>query len=209
MKYSKPYLWWPSYRTHKHIANFKWRERKTKALTFTYGKKLPFDSSNPNLEYTKKDPSEYDLIFNSEVEPSIFSQYDNLTNNGNGLLLVNKKVIDILMTLCPDDIQLFPATIIPENPKKMTFANHDYWVLNLTKTVDVIDEENSVFDVAFENRITNIKKLSFIEKSNYNFYMGRQCNYPLHVIVSPELVKIFKKEKITGVKFKKDFEYIR
>jgi hypothetical protein len=209
MKYTKPYLLETTYRTDKHMVDYQWKERKTKAFTFTYGKYLPCDTGNPNLEYTKNDPKDYDLIFHAEVEPSIFCQYDNLANNGNGLLLVNKKIIDILTSVCPNDIQTFPAVIVPEKPNKMTFENHDYWVLNLTKTVDVIDEEHSVYDVAFENRITNIKKICFIEENNYNFYIGRQYNYPLHVILSPELVKIFKNEKVTGVKFIKDSEFSR
>jgi hypothetical protein len=39
--------------------------------------------------------------------------------------------------------------------------------------------------------------------------IGRQCNHLGSVIVSPELVKTFKKEKVTGVKFIKDSEYNR
>lgn len=147
------------------------------------------------------------MVFHSEVEPSIFCQYDNLANNGNGFLLVNKKVINILASVCPDDIQLFPSIIFPENPKKITFENHDYWVLNLTKTVDVIDQRNSTFELWQDKDLKRIKKVTFIEDNMNNVHIGRQYNNLDSVILSLELVKILKKEKVRGVKFIKDFEF--
>jgi hypothetical protein len=209
MKYTKPYLLETTYRTDKHMVDYQWKERKTKAFTFTYGKYLPCDTGNPNLEYTKNDPKDYDLIFHAEVEPAIFCKYDNLANNGNGLLLVNKKIIDILTSVCPNDIQTFPAVIVPEKPNKMTFENHDYWVLNLTNTVDVIDEDHSEFERWEDGDLKNLKKVMYKENSMNGVHIGRQYNYLGSVILSPELVKIFKKEKVTGVKFIKDSEYSR
>ncbi|MDP3371288.1 MAG: hypothetical protein Q8S21_00095 [Candidatus Paracaedibacteraceae bacterium] len=208
MSYNKPYLLCSSYRTPKHMVNYKWRERTTDPFIFSQGNYLPYDSGNDNLECTKTDPSTYDLIFHSEVKPSVFTQYDNLANNGGGLLLVNKKIIDILLQVCPDDIQIFPAIILPENPKKMTFENHNYWVLNLTKTVDVIDKENSTYTQLENLGLKFPKTVTYVQNSMGDVHIGRQYNYQPDVIASPELVKIFKREKITGLKFKKDNEYI-
>ncbi len=207
MTYFKPYHFSPYFKAWKHIIQFKSTERKTKALIFSNGKILPFDSGNPNLEYTKQDPATYDLIFHAEVEPSVFCQYDNLkTMNGMGLLLVNKKIITILQEICPDDFQVFPATIISDKPKKFQFENHDYFVVNLTKTVDVVDEENSTFTCYENGNLDKIYKLTYIKNGMGNAHIARQYNYRGEILVSPELAKRFKKEKVTGVKFKTDEE---
>jgi hypothetical protein len=206
MNYNKPYKLWPSSVPYRHYMLFPTEERNTDSYIFTYGRKLPFKLEGSNYTKTLQDPIEYDLVYLSKVEPEIFMKYDFLPTDKSALV-VNKKVKHILSELCPDDVQFFEATIVPENSKKMTFENHDYWVLNLTKTVDVIDEEHSVFERWEDGDLKNIKKVTYIENRMANIQIGRQKTYLSSVILSPELVKRFKAEKITGVKFLKDCDY--
>ena len=200
MKYKKPYLMYPSYVPNMHIADFPTSKRATDVYIFSYGRKVPFQSENPDYTAPLQETKNYDLVYQSLVQPEIFLKYDFLPTN-KPALVVNKKIINILSEICPEDIQIFPATIVSEKPKKLTFENHDFWVLNLTKTVNVIDETNSIYQQLENTPLKIPKKLTFVENSMNNCHIGRQFNYTPHVIVSPELAAIFKKEKVTGVKF--------
>lgn len=207
MTYNKPYVLWRPSIPNKHCFEYQLQERKTDPYTFGWGKKLPFVNIEfPHLTFTNDDPSTYDLIFHSEIEPEIFKKYD-CPKCDQPFLLVNQKVKDILLDMCPDDVQFFPATIVPENSKKMSFENHDYWVLNITRLVDAFDMEKSELILYDDGEIRNIKQLYFKDDYDKNFYIGRESLKTLSIVVSPELVQRFKKEKITGVKFLKDYEY--
>ncbi|MBA4249484.1 MAG: hypothetical protein C0440_02720 [Candidatus Pelagibacter sp.] len=199
-------MWWPTFKGYK-VPIYRFKERKTNSLTFSYGQKLPFDSGNPNLAFTMREPKDYDLIFHTDLSPEQFTQYDHLTNTGPGIILVNQKVKSILLELCPDDVQFFPAVIVPDNPRKMSFENHDYEVLNITRLIDVFDKNESDLILYDDEDVQDIKKLRFKEIEKYNFYLGRQITKTLSIIASPELVKRIKKDKVTGVKFLKDYEY--
>lgn len=191
---------------YKHYLNFSSQERKTSIYIFGHGKHLPYDMGLPHMPQTLQDPKEYDLVFSSLVGPEILKKYDVVPVN-KPVLIVNQRVIDILTEMCPHDFQIFPATIIPETKKQAPFENHEYFVLNLTKTVDVIDEENSVFERWPDNDLKNIKSVTYLENKMNGLQLARQYNYHLDIIASPDLVKRFKKEKIKGVKFLKDCEY--
>ncbi len=206
VKYTKPYLWWEITAPYKHYVLFKSDKSPEYTFSLSLGQRLPFDTGKEHLSYTKHELKDYDFTFYSQVEPEVFKKYDYLLNN-KPFLLVNQKLKNILLELCPDDVQFFKATIVPDNPQKMSFENHDYEVLNITKLVDVFDLELSSYTPHSQERIRNVKKIVFKENISPGIYLARQYNYPVSIIVSPELVKRFKREKITGVKFLKDFEY--
>ena len=206
MDYNKPYILRDSYSTYKHMVDYKTEERKTDPIIFMQGHALPFDTGNPNLACTKDDPKGYDLVFHAEVEEAVFTKYDCLPNNKYAPL-VNARVLEILQELCPHDIQAFPATIVSEVPEKFAFENHDYWVVNITKTVDGIDKELSDFDKFESGRIKDIHKLILRDvQCMGSSHIVRQHDYHVEILVSPTLVKAFKKAKIKGVKFLKDTE---
>jgi hypothetical protein len=189
--------------------NYNWRpiEDRTSGVIFMQGKYLPC----PDIGGIKCsiDPKEYDLIFASESPPEEFKKFDCLPNNGMAPL-VNKKVLDIFNKLCPNDIQAFPATIVPEPGSPYKFENHDYWVINITKLVDVIDLEKSIisFYVEKPDRIDNIKKLVFLDKEEFKKpFISRIINDHSLKIVSPALVQSLKEANVTGVHFIEDKEY--
>ena len=159
----KPLIWdIPDDFKERCIMDYKWRERSTDSSIFMGGKHLPCADVG-GLKYSK-DPKEYDLIFASRVSPKEFTKFDCLPNNSTAPL-VNQKVLNILNKLCPNDIQAFPAVIMPESGSPHSFENRDYWVINIIKLVEAINLEKSVvsFYEEIPDRVSNIKKLVFIK----------------------------------------------
>lgn len=206
----KPLIWQTSEKfKNKHIMDYKWRERVTDIYIFMGGKILPSPDVG-RLRYFQ-DPKNYDLVFVSESPPKEFLKFDCLPNNSTGKSpLVNKKVLDIFNKLCPNDIQAFQATIIPDKKSKHSFENHDYWLINITKQMDVIDLENS--DLSFfeedPSSIFIIKRLRFLNNIDPDItFIARVSNDHSLQIVSPSLAQAFKDAKVTGVRFIEDKEY--
>jgi len=211
MVYSRPYYWEKSLAGEKYIMDYRWKERKTKYLLFMKGHALPYDSGNPNLVYTLQDPKDYDLVFDSESPPEMFlERYDVLPNN-TPAPLVNDKVKTILEELCPDDVQFFPAMIKQANAKMEPFENHDYWVVNICKVYEDLNWEKSELkydlDMPKGHQIDGYKRICFNELNGQTIpYLGRLAYFKPKLIIHPELVKRFKKEKIKGSKFIKNSE---
>ena len=203
----KPLIWEHEDCKNRYIMDYQWRKRKTDNYIFMQGKHLPC----PDVGRIKcsLDPKEYDLIFASESPPEEFKKFDCLSNNSTALL-VNQKILDIFKKLCPDDIQEFPTTIIPATGSSYKFENHDYWLINITKLVDVIDQEKSLlsFYEEMSNRISSFKNLVFLDKEEFEKpFIARIYNRPSLEIVAPSLVKAFKEANIKGVLFTEDKDY--
>lgn len=209
----KPLIWKnPEGYPHKCWMNYNWRpmEERTSTVIFMQGKFLPCEDIGGVK--CSLDPKKYDLVFASEVRPEVFTKFDCLPNNATGMPpLVNQKVLDILNKFCPDDIQAFPATIIPELGAKHAFENHDYWVINIAKLVDAIDEKKTEF------RRTTLQSGSIpigCEKvifDNLPEFSGIARDRILNsfVVVSPALTQAFKDVNVTGVEFIDDKDYRR
>ena len=211
MKYNRPYYWIKSYRANKDILLWRSAERKTNQYIFMKGHTLPYDSGNPRLTSTLQDPKDYDLIFHSASPPEMFlKRYDVLPNNASAPL-VNAKVKAILEDLCPDDVQFFPATILPETDKMEPFENHDYWVVNICKIYDDINWEKSELKYDYDrpkgHQISGYKRICFNDLKGQTIpYLSRLIHFLPHIIIHPDLVRRFKKEKIKGAKFIKNLE---
>jgi len=209
MTYNKPYYWTKTYIGYKDILDWRWKERKTERLVFLEGHVLPYNSGNPHLSYTLQDPKDYDLIFHSESPPEIFlKRYDVLPNN-TPAPLVNAKVKAILEELCFDDVQFFPAMVKQANAKMELFENHDYWVVNICKQYDDLNWEKSELQYDYNmpegHQVDGYKCICFNELRGQSIpYLARLKNNLGYIVIHPDLVKRFKKEKIKGVKFIKN-----
>lgn len=203
-KYNKPYLWtYPGNFPQKAFLDYKWRQRKTNSYIFMQGLHLPCDIGNPNFTATQQNPKDYDLQLEAQVTEEKLVTYDVLPNN-TPAPVVNKRVLNLLMKYCPDDIQAFPVVIRNENPKLPDFENHDYFLINITRLISDFDKENS--RITYHDGIEDVKKLRLKENCIPEYALARLEIFKPHEIVSPKLVSLFKKEKITGVKFEKDYE---
>jgi len=195
----KIYQWWDASVPNSHILNYKWRERCTNSSIFNKGNILPFDCGYTERLNTLQDPKDYDLIYHAEISEEKLKGYACMPNNGQAPL-VNQKVLDMLLELCPDEFQYFPVTIVGENPKHPPFENHDYFLINICQTVDGIDKEQSDI-VYFDNGdVRDIKNL-ILKKDMRHFCISRLKNSLVDIVVSETVVKAFKKTKINGVKF--------
>jgi hypothetical protein len=210
-EYRAPYKWSiPNDFPNKAILNYRWQERKTDSLIFMQGRSLPFDTGNPNMAITLQDPKDYDLIFHSEVPEETILKYDVLPNNSMGGVIVKSGLLKLMNDFCPNDFQAFPVIIRNENPKLPDFENHDYWLINITNMVDAIDREATEFNYLSKDlggEIFGVKRnLNFREKVVGTHHLSRDSILHSFILASPELVSLFKKEKIKGVRFLKDFE---
>jgi hypothetical protein len=204
--YNRPLILREGGSPYSHYVSFDTKKRKTNYLIFGYGRNLPFDTENPNLEDTKQNPKDYDLLFTTKMLPSLFTQkYDRLPND-RGLELINKKVLDVLNQLCPGDFQAFPAIIVNEDDKMETFENHEYYVLNICNLAEGIDKDRSAIRYDEETRISHIYKLILKPDRMEEHHIARLKEYNGEILISHELAKALKKTKIKGMKFYKDYE---
>lgn len=191
--YNKPYILLGSYSKSAYLR-YDTSCRKTNSWYFKYGRPIP------------KYP--YDLQFGCEDKEEKMVKWD-ILNSTFGSPIVNQKVLDILNTICPDDFQVFPAVIRNYKPRATPFENRDYFVLNITRTVDTIDREKSKYEESenSNSRIYGMKRSIFKENSIGPFHLARDKFWDHQELISLTLVKALKKEKVRGGSFYKDEDY--
>lgn len=140
---------------------------------------------------------------NSTVCPNIVFDckeeflFDVLPNNG-ALLIVSKRVLDIMEDLCKCDYQVFEANVFVGKNKV-----NGYYLLNILNLVEILDKARSVFTtIKNSNAILKFKKIVYKEEDLVNHSIARNADYLQHVVVSEELKEVFEKEKIKGVEFR-------
>lgn len=190
--------------------------QKTNWVIFNMGKPLPFTAESApelvgNHYFTDgfQDPSTYCLEFESAVGPELFKKF-NMLVDANGTYLFDRKMVDIFMDKCPDDIQFFPATIVPYRHGNLDFECNDYYMINICKIIDAIDPERSIKMEG--SRCCLYKKIRFHEGNASGYHIGFSwCRLDpqstLEIVVSPDLVKVLQKAKIKGVYFAKDVDF--
>ena len=122
---------------------------------------------------------------------------DVLPNNG-ALLIVSRRVLDIMNNLCKCDYQVFEANVFVGKNKV-----NGYYLLNILNLVEIINKAGSVFTtIKNSNTILKFEKLTYKEENLINHSIARNADYLQHVVVSEELKEIFEKESIKGVEFR-------
>jgi hypothetical protein len=135
------------------------------------------------------------VVFDCEEE--FFS--DVLPNNG-ALLIVSRRVLDIMDNLCKYDYQVFEANVFVAKNKV-----NGYYLLNILNLVEILDKTRSVFTtINNSNSILKFEKLVYKEEDLINHSIARNADYLQHVVVSQELKEIFKKENIKGIEFRSE-----
>nr|WP_154985931.1 DUF1629 domain-containing protein [Paenibacillus xylanexedens] len=122
---------------------------------------------------------------------------DVLPNSGS-LLIVSKKVIEILQRMCSKDIQIFEANVYI-GEKKIP----EYYLLNIISAVEVIDKTQSEYTtIKGTDAILNFKKIVYkFEILPNNYHLVRNLDYKSHVLVSDDLKEEFERNNIKGVQF--------
>lgn len=209
--YNKPYLWEDAAKIPQMCyAYYNWRERQTNYSIFMSGSALP----KPDIGkvHYSQDPNTYDLIFDVQAEETRIRDYDCLPNNSTAPL-VNKRVLNILESLCPHDFQAFPAIIRNQGKKGvMPYSiEGEYWVVNIVNVIDAIDITNSRLTFDEDEDINDIRSINFKEGvlQEGSILLARERLYNPHIMVSPRIKEAFKAAKIKGASFVTDEEYNR
>lgn len=189
---NKPYVWGDAENyPQKGLLEYNWREQKTDDLIFMRGHPVP--------------EQDYNLIFRCDLDEERFQKYDILPNLSVAPI-VNQRTSILLSSICPTDFQVFPVTII-NGPKTTSYENHDYSLINFTRQIDSVDREHSYLDVRQNKKtIRNIRRLVFKPGCMGDFHLAREMYFHPLGLVSPTIVKAFKKEKIKGARFLTDLE---
>lgn len=129
------------------------------------------------------------IVFDCEKE----FLFDVLPNDG-ALLIVSKRVLDIMDKLCKYDYQVFEANVFVGKNKV-----NGYYLLNILNLVEILDKERSVFTkIKNSNAILKFEKLVYKKENLINHNIARNSDYLQHVVVSQQLKEIFDKENIKG-----------
>ena len=122
---------------------------------------------------------------------------DVLPNNG-ALLIVSRRVLNIIENLCKCDYQVFEANVFVGKNKV-----NGYYLLNILNSIEILDKSKSVFTtIKNSNAILKFEKIVYKEEDLINLSIARNADYLQHVVVSQELKEVFEKEKIKGVEFR-------
>ena len=77
--------------------------------------------------------------------------------------LLNRKVIDIMQQICPEDFEAIPVTIINQRKNSEYFEIKDFYALNFLKCVDAIDRQESTIQWGKFNDVPHVSKLRYKE----------------------------------------------
>lgn len=191
----KPFVWdFPHDTSSRLIMEFCHKEASISSTVF----------QNGNLIEVK----DYNLTFYSKVSEARLVKLDALPTT---LVspVVNKKIIDILKEICGKDVfQELPVHIKndPEVKKITPFCNNDYYLINILKSEDVIDLQNSMPKYSTKKEfIIGFNKMRFKSECMSGQHLVRAKNFPPMIVASRELGIVFNKAKIKGIEFYPDF----
>ena len=127
----------------------------------------------------------------------IQTKYDCIDNNGTSPL-VNEKVMELLLSLAPDDVQFFDAEIRCKDG-----ILNNYKLVNITHTIQGIDHEKSVPGAL------GFKYLTYKPGCMGKHKLARDEEYLGNILVTEGIKQAFEKEKITGVGLVRPEDYYR
>ncbi|MCG1021467.1 imm11 family protein [Sutcliffiella horikoshii] len=142
------------------------------------------------------------LLKEEVVSPKIIFEcdekylYDVLPNNG-FLLIVSEKVIEILNENCPDDIQIFEASVYAKNGRVP-----NYFLLNVLNSIEVLDKVESKYTtIRGTDAILSLDKIVYKGNLEHHYHILRNKDYKSHVLVSDSIKTAFEKKRVKGVQF--------
>jgi hypothetical protein len=119
---------------------------------FTYKFQIHFVESEIDLEYglysiKNIDPNkQYKIVagFN-KTKLEDFINHDWINASGKIPMLFNKRLVEKINKICPNDFIALPVTIINITDQVEPYENRDFYIVNAVNTLDVIDDRKSTF----------------------------------------------------------------
>lgn len=146
----------------------------------------------------------FDFLVNNKV--TSIEELDNYDFLGNDKLipLANKKALEFLIKLCPDNFEYFDTIIIDKLSNK---KNKNYKLINILSMVSLSDKNKSIIeecyvkdDIIFGYYTKLILKKNSIPKNKHIF--RDTVNNGITKYVSPRFVEEYNNNNLTGLKFR-------
>lgn len=88
-----------------------------------------------------------------------FIHFDWLMGGGGIPDLFNKRLVEKMQNICPNDFIALPVILINLSDKIASYENKDFYVVNALNTIDAIDRKKSVIDIYPSGRERVIKRV--------------------------------------------------
>ena len=136
---------------------------------------------------------DYQLRFEVDTTSKIIQQYDIVWVNTPNDILLSPKVMAILNELCPQQIQIFDATI----ECKDGFIDM-YKAINILNEFDVSDSEKSRYKYFDDGEIRGYHKFVIKDQPMESIHIARDARLRPKIILSATLKEAFEKAKVKG-----------
>lgn len=155
---------------------------------------------------------DYQLVFEIDMRENKLIELDVVPSTFPGLI-VNKKVVEILKRVCPNDFQVFPVIIKskPEKRESKKFVNYDYFLIHIINKVESIDLEKSEFLLFDDDKpkergnILSPVKLRFKSNCLNGINIAKDSILKSVEFVSQSLFRVLFESDIKGVEFVPDY----
>lgn len=146
----------------------------------------------------------FDFLVNNKV--TSIEELDNYDFLGNDKLipLANKKALEFLIKLCPDNFEYFDTIIIDKSSNK---KNKNYKLINILSMVSLSNKNKSIIeecyvkdDIIFGYYTKLVLKKNSIPKNKHIF--RDIVNNGITKYVSPRFVEEYNNNNLTGLKFR-------
>lgn len=168
------------------------------SLDMVVGKKYNICKYRPDKEIV------FDFLVNNKV--TSIEELDNYDFLGNDKLipLANKKALEFLIKLCPDNFEYFNTIIIDKSSNKI---NNKYKLINILSMVELSDKNQSIIEECYvkDDIIFGYYTKLVLKKNNIpkNKYLFRDIvNNGITKYVSSKFVEEYTKNNLTGLKFR-------
>lgn len=146
----------------------------------------------------------FDFLVNNKV--TSIEELDNYDFLGNDKLipLANKRALEFLIKLCPDDFEYFDTIIIDKLSNK---KNKNYKLINILSMVSLADKKESIIEECYvkDDIIFGYYTKLVLKKNNTpkNKYIFRDIvNNGITKYVSSRFVEEYTNKNLTGLKFR-------
>lgn len=177
---SQPRLWWTPENYPERLIGTYERDRSPDRFRFLEGVPLPSMIGVP--------------VFSFAATKRALSRFDALENTAQ-LPLVNKRIVETVSLLCPDDVQVFDARIDTSDGELPGFS-----VLNITHALSCLDRRGSAFTlIPGTDRIMAFSRLRFRDDCLGDHHLARHAEFRSHVLVSTTLMDALEALGVKGL----------
>ena len=111
----------------------------------------------------------------NEIKLEEFIDHDWIDSGVQIPMLFNKRLVEKIKKICPNDFMALPVTIINITDQVESYENKDFYIVNAVNTLDVIDNEKSTFDTWADDS-KKPKKRAYIDNPWNGHFLAYEKN---------------------------------